>query len=72
MSLPEELTPEEEYLLAKLRTILENFDNPPTAAVLRQALIRLRTQRPEEVVAALPELRQEALALLETLLRNPG
>lgn len=66
------LTPEEEFLVAKLSGILAGFDNPPPADVLRAALVRLRTERPDEVAAALPELRAEVLAGLEALLRqNP-
>jgi len=67
------LTPEEEFLLAKLQAVLAGFDDAPAEGVLRAALVRLRTERPDEVAAALPELRAEVLAGLEALLRlGPG
>ena len=64
------LTPEGEFLVAKLSGLLAAFDDAPPAAVLREALVRLRTERPEEVATALPELRAEVLGLVEQGLRS--
>ena len=68
MSAP--LSPEEEFLLSKLGEMLAGFDDAPPVAVLRAALVRLKTQRPEEVAAALPDLRAEVIGLLEAQLRE--
>ena len=66
------LTPEEEFLVAKVSAALASFDSPPPAEVLRAAVLRLRTEHPGDVAAAVPRLRAEVLSSLEQGLRAQG
>lgn len=72
MTLPNHLTAEEGYAIAKIRDVLATFDDPPAKKLLRVAVLRLRSEQPELIAAALPELRAEILVKAGSRSRGIG